>query len=86
MLKSGGNGFQALNPHKKDIVMHELSRVEYILSAQSFDLNEEEFEDFINNHAPHLFEVAYQNTINAMNQLSFESQANDYLCCNWCRI
>lgn len=51
---------QNLAPNHRQLFEDELPKVERLFSSQRFDLDFSKFENFINLHAPHLHEIAYQ--------------------------
>lgn len=62
---------QDLSLYQRQIVENELDQVTLLFSSQRFDLDFEKFESFMNHHAPHLYDVAYRDTIAAMDQFHF---------------
>lgn len=58
--------------YHRQIVERELEKVTLLFSNQQFDLDFEKFEHFMNHHAPHLYEIAYRDAIDAMDRFHFE--------------
>lgn len=62
---------QDLPQNLREIIEKELDRVSLLFSNQKFDLDCEKFARFIDYHAPHLYDLAYQDEISEMDQFPF---------------